>query len=495
MSAERYIKQAIIAALCQHPDQDKYKSRAFAGDNLQNMLDILAGKSNELTKADFFQPDDDGKILIDCAGFWRNFDKISALLDKKGEHFCLSDFVKSLTANEDGRTLLESAQEHAGLTKLFAPSVWMGRFDEMESLWFTVPDTIRRMQTKDSQINLDVKRSMLAFEGREMPEDTLIAVGLKTTDITKMNNLQHYQEVKGKFAAKGEVLKKEHILLRDNEGDTMFYTEQAWDLYPVIAADLAKIGQRFEIDDLIRHVGRHSNLITRASERKRVHLIFTPEHWVDRLDDMLCLWNYVMPGWKNGLLAGKEFDLAYATAESLTYGSLITADQITSAQDLLTPVNAGIDGQKPILPLGLKSVWENIDKINKSIKASEGRALTLDDLRQKSGGLDYTALMLAVKFGQFDKVVEIARQSGQALTVDDFLAEDKHGNKLLGLLAERNELKQVFTPEIWAGRVNDMKQLWSTVRVSDQSQVDFQQVEVAVKQATLKQHSKPKFKF
>ncbi len=105
-----------------------------------------------------------------------------------------------------------------------------------------------------------------------------------------------------------------------------------------------------------------------------------------------------------------------------------------------------------------------------------------------------SVLMGAVKFGHFDKVVDISRKSAEPLTLDDFLSKDRHGNSLLNILAERNQLNQVFTPDLWAGRVDDMKTLWTHVRINDRSQVDIAQAEVAAKQATLKLQAKDRFK-
>ena len=103
-------------------------------------------------------------------------------------------------------------------------------------------------------------------------------------------------------------------------------------------------------------------------------------------------------------------------------------------------------------------------------------------------------LMNAVKFGHFDKVVDIARKSGQPVTLDDFLSKDKHGNSLLNILADRNQLSLAFSPDLWAGRVADMKTLYTHVRVNDRTQVDIMQCEVAANQATLKMQMKDKFR-
>src|SRR5690606_6515972 len=139
------------------------------------------------------------------------------------------------------------------------------------------------------------------------------------------------------------------------------------------------------------------------------------------------------------------------------------------------------------------SFWENLETVQQKL-ANMGAKLTVSDLRQPSGQMEDSCLMGAVKFGRFAEVVEISRRSGEAVQLDDFLARDRHGNTMLNILAERNELDVVFAPELWVGRVGDMKQLWTHVRINDRNQVDIQQAEVAAKQATLKMQVKDKFK-
>ena len=58
MSGGKYIKQAIIAALCEHPDKDKYSARAFSGEGLNKTVDALSNTAHQLTKADFLSPDE-----------------------------------------------------------------------------------------------------------------------------------------------------------------------------------------------------------------------------------------------------------------------------------------------------------------------------------------------------------------------------------------------------------------------------------------------------
>ncbi|MBI1215320.1 MAG: hypothetical protein GC185_05820 [Alphaproteobacteria bacterium] len=495
MTGGRYIKQAIIAALCEHPDKEAYAKRAFSGDNLAPLMDALADEKNKLTKEDFFTPDDQGKMIIDTAGFWKNFDKVQEIIAKAGDSFRMDDFTRSISPpdRDDGRTMLDSARQHGGLAKLFSEPVWKGRFDEMERLWFRVPVPARRdVFRNDGLLDPNLKRDLLAAEGRDMPEDKLAAAGLNAGDVRNaFVERGNYEDLTRKLAAAGDYLRKDYLLLPDSSGDTVFYYQNAWDKYGEISKDLKAHGEQLEVADFIRQLGYLPNVLNRAAERKALDKVFKSDEWVDRLPEMLELWSHVRDGWKSSFPA-KEFDAAYADAESKTYAKLVDFAKFENKSVLVSPVGEN-DAGKPVLPLGLRAFWENFSEVQARLNET-GEKLTVADLRNQSGEMENSCLMSAVKFGHFEKVMDISRNAGEAVTLDDFLSKDRHGNTMLNILAERNQLTQVFKPELWAGRVADMKTLWTHVRINDRSQVDFQQVEVAAKQATLQMQVKDRFK-
>lgn len=492
MSGGRYIKQAIIAALVEHPDQEKYKTRAFSGENLNAMMEAIAEQGNKLTKADFLSPDDEGRYIVDTPGFWKNFGKVLDIVTKAGEKFTIEDFTRYLDRNET-RSLLDSAREHGGLGKIFTKDVWEGRFDDMERLWYKVPVPSRRdLFRNDGLLDPALKRAMLKAESRDMPEDGLAKAGLTPADFRgAFVERGNFEEVSRKLAQAGDYMRKDYLLLPDGSGDTVFYYQGAWDRYDDVARGLKAHGERFETADFVRQVGYVSNILTRASERKALHKVFNPEHWEGRLPEMLELWGQVKEGWKTATMTARDFDNAYSEAESRTYAKTVNLSAFESKAELLKPIAA--ESGATILPAGLKAFWDGYAAADARLSELK-QTLTIADLRQQSGYMGNSVLMGAVKFGHFDKVLDISRKSGEALTLDDFLSKDRHGNTLLNILAERNQLNQVFAPEMWAGRVADMKTLWTHVRINDRSQVDFNQAEVAAKQATLKQQSKDRFK-
>lgn len=496
MNGGRYIKQAIIAALVEHPEQEKYKARAFSGENLDKVMDAISEQGNKLTKADFFTVDDEGRYLIDTAGFWKNFDKIREIIERAGEKFGIDDFTRALNRDET-RTLVDSAAQYNGLPKLFCQETWAGRFDEMERLWYRVPMPSRKLVFKtDGQMDIGLKRGLLAAEGREAPEDMLQKAGLSPFDVKNaFMERGNYEELKRKLHQSGDYLRKDYLMLLDSAGDTAFYYQNTWDHYGDIVKNLNAHGQSMEVADFIRQIGTRPNILMRAAERNALNKVFTPEHWTNRLPEMMELWSCVLGGWKTASLTAKDFDNAYATAESLTYAVKVDFQKFDGKQALLQPLNSeGVEkGESPVLPLGLKAFWENLSSARACL-AESGQKIVLDDLRKTSGYMGDSCLMSAVKFGHFSSVTEIVKGAGETLAVGDFLAKDRHGNTLLNILAERNELAQAFSPDMWVGRAQDMKTLWAHVRVNDRNQLDIQQAIIAVEQATLRQKAKNRFK-
>jgi hypothetical protein len=487
MSSGKYIKQAIIASLCEHPDADKYRQKAFSGENLEKTMEAMAQQLQTLTKADFLAPDDDGKFIIDCEGAWKNFDKIAKIMQGNGDKLTYEDFLRPLGKDQQ-KTLLDSAVTHGGLGAVFTFDIWQGRFEEMERLWYKVPVPNRKdIFRNNGTTAATLKRKLFAAEGKVTPEDRLIKAGLTPSDIRQAFSWRgEFEAVVSKLTLAGDYMRKEYVLMTDSAGDTVFDVSAAWDKYAGLVKSIKEHGERFEIADYLKQVSYAKNILGRAAEHGALAKVFTPEHWEGRLQDMLTLWSQVLDGWKTASMTTRDFDNAYAEAESMTYAKRFQALAVTGKADLLKPLNDVSATEKPVLPLGLKAVWDKFDSVQAALKQLGG-AVTISDLRSPTGQMGNSCLMCAVKFGHFSKVVEISRQGHEPVTLADFLSKDRHGNTLLSILADKNQLALAFAPEIWAGRVSEMKTLWSQVSVSQRPQVDFAQAEISAKQATLKQ--------
>lgn len=484
------LKQAVIAALCDHPNAKKYHDRAFPGDPLPDVIkSVMAQQEQALTKADFLVVDDDGKLIIDSDAAWKNFDKILGIVQKNGDNFTYDDFTKPLVAGSQ-KYLLDCARLHAGLGKVFTFEAWKGRYDEMERLWYKVPMPDRKaLFGRQGMMSTALKSTLFAAEGRITPEDRLAKAGLTPDDIrAAFNTNTRFEEVCKKLQLAGDYLRKEYLLMPDAFGDTVFCGRMVvWDKYDSVVQIMKDHGERLEVADYIRQVSFSPSILGRSHENHTLDKIFVAAQWVDRLPDMLTLWSHVKDAWKTAPLTTRGFDAVYAEAESQTYMKDFEALPFTGKADLLKPLNAGSKTEKPVLPLGLKAVWDKFELVQQALDQQGGDKLQLADLRVKSGEMENSCLIVAAKSGAFEKVVGISRRGGGVLTMEDFLSKDRNGNTLINLLSEKNQLALAFAPDLWAGRVAEMKTLWLQVRAEYRPQVDFRQAEVAAKQATLKQ--------
>jgi len=484
MSNGIYIKQAIMASLCEHPRAKEYMERAFSQDNIQSGIEALKD-TQSLKIADIFIPDDDGLFIIDNAASWKNFDKLVKVINANKESFTFEEFSKPLGKN--GRSLIDMAIEHSALDKVFSLDLWKGNFDEMERLWYRVPVPHRKaVFSNEGLIPLDLKRELFEYEGRITPEDRLLKSGLRPVDVYQaFSNRRSFDELNTKLESNGDYLRKEYVMIVDVSGNTIFdHRAVAWNFYDEFIKDLQKHGEKMEVTDFVRQVSYAHNVFSRAAEHRVLNKVFNPNHWEGRLDDMLELWGAALDGWKISPMTVSDFDNAYLKAENLTYAETFKELKFKGKSDLLKPLNSTENGEKPVMPLGLKCLWDSFEEIQTSLN-NVGDRLTVSDLRIKTGQMENTFLITAVKLGHFDKVVKLSKSSNEKITLDDFLSKDHHGNSLLEILAEKNQLAEVFNPDIWVGRVTEMQTLWSNVGAMHRTQIDFSKMSVKAKQATL----------
>lgn len=498
MSNERYIKQALIAAACEHPFRERYMQRAFSAENLPKTIDVLTEAGLRLGKADFFAVDDDGKFIIDTPGFWRNFSKINDIVQKSGAQFTFEDFLRPLD-KEGKRTLLSIAEGTGHLKKLFSFEVWKGRFDDMEYLWYKLPIPSRRevfggnpIENKGA-LDLGLKRTLLAAEGRELPEDRLARANVTPQEINKIgtSNGASYEDVVGRLRAAGDYLRKEYVLLPDASGDTVFGYHGSWTKYENIIGEFSKHGERLEVSDFVRRLGETQSILQQAAANKALPKIFTPQHWVGRLQDMLDLWESVLPGWKGDAFDDKAFDRLYTEAESLTYAKAFDFRNFKGKADLLQPLDtsAMADDAQLVVPLGIKAFWDNFDGVQSRLNEL-GEAITLADLRMPSGPAKNSCLMAAANFGGFSRIVDILKTTGEQIKLEDFQVKNSQGTTLIDVLAERKELPLVFTEELWENRPSEMKALWNEIPAKHRAEMDIEHVEVSIQQEMLRQRAR-----
>jgi hypothetical protein len=105
--------------------------------------------------------------------------------------------------------------------------------------------------------------------------------------------------------------------------------------------------------------------------------------------------------------------------------------------------------------------------------AKNKQSIKMQHIRQTSGCAKKSIFEMAIKKGNLDKLVKLAKKSGEGFAVEDLLKKDDAGKTMLDVIGQRKELPTLFDPELWAGRIGDMKSLWSQVLLKEKSQLDW----------------------
>ncbi len=482
MKNNSYIKQAYIASLLEHPRAENLMKQAFSAQNLEKVQEELAKADQSVTKEDVFALMDDGTNLLDAPRSWKNFGKVADLLKKNGETLTKDDVLLVI---KDEKNVLQIAAENQALDKLFDEDLWGKNFDDYQQCLFMTISAFRHDMLRGGQY-LDAKRNM-TNDGKPLREDRLKEIGIDPfyQMPAAFTRKASFDGIVEKLKSQGEKLTKADVLMPDADGDGMFCSAGFWKSFDRISDMIAQNGEEFSADDFLKRHGYANNMLTRAMENKALDKVFEPSRWIGRLDQMVTLVDALKPAWHSQFKKQAVYDLV-AEAEDLTYAALVDIDADKFGKtDLLSPINDTAKDGYHILPLGLKSVWDDFERVESKLDANK-EAITLADLRAKSGAHGMNGLMTAAMSGRFDKVSEILEKSGEKLSVNDILDSAEHGHvNVLKILIEQKQLKQLFTPQIWAGRVREMENLWHNIPANARSQVNYQKVLSDTNRATV----------
>jgi len=470
MTNRKLLKHAYIATLCEHANAQSYKDKVFSVENLDQLAKQLEEAGEKVTKADFFSDDGFGCYFLDSASGWRNFDKIIEIVQNNGESFEAEDFLK-LTGRRE-RTFLDSACEHGALDKIFQAKLWTGKSKDVEKLYYKVPAGWRsRFHDEDKLLN--IKREIAATKGCEIREDMLARLSIDWQDFPKMfsrpGGIERLQFFVDQLEKNGEKLTKEDILMSDHEGDTIFYHRNVWNHFTEIQGMLARNGENLDIKDYTEKKGVRPSILERACENRALDKVFDPEFWAGRLSSMMELWEHLLPMEKSDL-GHDEFARLLNKAENLTYDDVFNVDDVKNIKDLTQPI--AMEGDAKVLPLSLDTVWDNMDELIDRL-AKNKQSIKMQHIRQTSGCAKKSIFEMAIKKGNLDKLVKLAKKSGEGFAVEDLLKKDDAGKTMLDVIGQRKELPTLFDPELWAGRIGDMKSLWSQVLLKEKSQLDW----------------------
>lgn len=73
----------------------------------------------------------------------------------------------------------------------------------------------------------------------------------------------------------------------------------------------------------------------------------------------------------------------------------------------------------------------------------------------------------------WDRFARLMAQTGERFTIEDLSRRDAGGTSLVEYAVQHGKLEQLFTPEIWRGRIEDMDNLYYGVKRADREKIDY----------------------
>jgi hypothetical protein len=104
-----------------------------------------------------------------------------------------------------------------------------------------------------------------------------------------------------------------------------------------------------------------------------------------------------------------------------------------------------------------------------------------------------TGLHLAARAGCFEAAVDAFEKAGTPLKAADLLKKTQGGDSVLGLLGDTGELAKAFNAKVWAGRKDEMLEVYKTLPEKHREQLDLKTLSAAIDHLALKQQAQ-KFK-
>lgn len=421
-----------------------------------------------IDKKDFFSAEVKGKSFFEYSEVWEHMDNAVEKLRERGVNIQGKDFMQSIVGT---KTALSIAFDQDVLKHIFTPVIWKGQLEAMQDAWYSLDHWSSK---KDKVDFFNVQTLVAEGMGRTFRQGQLKKMGIEFGEVREAINSGNYDKLNKKLAEHGEHFRREDVFTLDKSGDHTLDTTTAWNHFGQLWDQLAKNGERLEVEDFLFKRAKRDSILQDAQECNGLTELFNPRLWKGRTEDVVRLYGMLTESNR----AKVQIDSVLDELANYDYGNKFDCEKVTDHSNLTYPVNAQDEGKpnyKPIRPLALKTVWERIACVQNSLRQN-GQSITLEDLRQKSGLREETCLTYAARSGNFDKVVEVLRESGDKLTAEELTAKDKDGKTIIDHLIKNNQLMQILQPRDWLGRGPELAKVWQAIPESARDKINFQQL-------------------
>lgn len=452
----------LLGMVCQlKPDHELVRDLQYDSEVIQ----AFAASATKLTREDLLGKAPNGKYAFEYKEVWQNFSKILKIMEQSGDLLRPEDIVKPVM---DGKSLLRMAESRNALDEIFVPAIWKGRMEAMENAWFTLSFSER------NKYDFQRIRSAVAHaEGRTTREEQLEKAGITADKMRVSLRLGDLRDVKAALERHGDHLRSADLFLRDNSNDTALDSFAAWNSIDSWMPELLKHGEMPAWHEWLTSRAGNRTPLGKALEHGAAWKLFRPEYWQKNPDDMLRLYEHVPPE-KRGMIQIHE---SLSKIMDMNFAGSVDIGALKTRASLFTPIAGremhGVGGEVVrVMPVMLEKTWKNIDLIRENLRAA-GQDLALSDLRQRVGFVDDTLLHVAVRHGQFDAVLRLAKDTQDVIALDDLLAKNARGQCVLDDLVQQGKIKNLMEPDLWVGRVRDMVAVWNVLPAAARKDIDF----------------------
>lgn len=405
----------------------------------------------KITKDDLFSTTENDKSFFEYKQTWVNLGKLLNVMKENGEEIAPEDFRKPIKGQ---KSALDMASDCSATEEIFVPEMWAGRREEMEKTWYAIDKWKRPKIDFD-----DVRIAVAKLEGKTLREETLKEMGIDPEDMYKAIKEGKLDDMKAKLDAKGGHFTLDDAKLRDGDGDHALYAKAGWDKFDQLFAEWEAHGEIPDADFFLFKNGDRESIIDKAFTHTSQGKVFNATVFAGRPDEAVKLHSALKDDQK------KKVDINALVSEIVENecGSQLLLDDSVSVEKLteaMYVIGEGTEeGPSPIIPLGLKTVWENMERISAALGA-KGESITMSDLRKPCGLGGDTCLHRAARFSAFDKVLDMIAKSGDKLSVDDLSAKNSNDESVLDILSETGQVDLLLDSNLWVGRTGDLAALW-----------------------------------
>ncbi len=423
-------------------------------------------KEKEFTKEDLFSITPNGKSFFEYRETWMNLKKLFEFMKDKNQKINIQDFKKNLGNN---RTAMEMGTNYDEFVELFIPEIWVGHSDEMEDTWYYIDKTKRLRKDFD-----EIKSAVAKLEGRETREDQLKKMDITSTEMHNAVRNGDINHIQNKLKKHGDHLRLEDAQLCDRDGDHALYTESGWDSFAELNKKWKEHGEIPDTKFFLFKRGGRLSIVEFAFKREAEKMVFNSNVFADRPEEALKLYDNLSKTHQEKI----DIDVLLSSivekscSEKLEINEDFSIETLTS---VLYQFEESVKDRQPIVALGLKKIWDNIDQIHGLLK-EQNETVTLDNLRMNYGLGGETCLMRAANFGHFEKVMEFLAETNEVLELSDFLNKRKDGKNLLDVLVKNDQIEALLQPEYWVGHASDLCTIWGQLpdHMQDKLKEDFQ---------------------